>query len=133
MQYIVQALDGAGNVAVSNNEGTAFNASPQPVVAISLSGSGPINGFYTGAVTVNVTAPSGSTYFLDGSGPTPVPPNGTLSVASPGQHTITVNGPTGNTATATESFAISTNQTTTALSANPTSGVIGQRVDSPRR
>ena len=129
VQYIVQALDGAGNVAVSNNEGTAFNASPQPVVAISLSGSGPINGFYTGAVTVNVTAPSGSTYFLDGSGPTPVPPNGTLSVASPGQHTITVNGPTGNAATATESFAISTNQTTTALSANPTSGVIGQRVD----
>ena len=129
VQYIVQALDGAGNVAVSNNEGTAFNASPQPVVAIGLSGNGPVDGFYTGTVTVNITAPSGSTYFLDGTGPTPVLQGGTFTVTGSGQHTITVNGPTGSTASATESFAISTSQTTTALSANPTSAVIGQAVD----
>ncbi len=129
VQYIVQALDSAGNVAVSNNEGTAFNASPQPVVAIGLSGSGPVNGFYTGSVTVDITAPSGSTYVLDGSTSAPVPANGTLTVASSGQHTITVNGPTGGTATATASFAISMNQTTVVLSANPASAVIGQPVD----
>jgi Bacterial Ig-like domain (group 3) len=129
VQYIVQALDGAGNVAVSNNEGTAFNASPQPVVAIGLAGTGPVNGFYTGTVTVDITAPSGSTYVLDGSTPTPVPQNGTLTVIGSGQHTVTVNGPSGSNATATESFAISTNQTTTALSASPTSAVIGQTVD----
>jgi Bacterial Ig-like domain (group 3) len=129
VQYIVQALDGAGNVAVSNNEGTAFNASPQPVVAIGLSGNGPVDGFYTGTVTVNITAPSGSMYYLDGSGATPVPAGGTLTVTGSGQHTITVNGPAGSTATATEAFAISTSQTTTALSANPTSAVIGQAVD----
>ena len=129
VQYIVQALDGAGNVAVSNNEGTAFNASPQPVVAIGLSGSGPVNGFYTGSVTVSITAPSGSTYVLDGSTPAPVPTTGTLTVTSGGQHTITVNGPSGGTATATTSFAISMNQTTVSVSASPASAVIGQAVD----
>jgi hypothetical protein len=129
VQYMVQALDGAGNVAVSNNEGTAFDATPQPVVAIGLSGNGPVNGFYTGTVTVDITAPSGSTYILDGSGPAPVPAGGTLTETASGPHTITVNGPTGSTATATESFAISTTQTTTALSASPTSAVVGQTVD----
>ena len=129
VQYIVQALDGAGNVAVSNNEGTAFNASPQPLVAIGLSGSGPVNGFYTGSVTVSITAPSGSTYVLDGSTPAPVPTTGTLTVTSGGQHTITVNGPSGGTATATTSFAISMNQTTVSLFASPASAVIGQAVD----
>ena len=126
VQYIVEALDAAGNVAVSDNEGTAFNASSPPSVSIALSGSGPTNGFYTGAVTVEITAPSGSTYVLDGSAPTVVPASGTISVTSSGEHTITVNGPAGSTAT--QSFNISVYQTTTALSSNATSAVIGQSV-----
>ena len=48
VQYMVEALDAAGNVAVSNNEGTAFDASAQPAIAIALSGNGPTNGFFTG-------------------------------------------------------------------------------------
>ncbi len=48
---------------------------------------------------------------------------------SSGQHTVAVNGPSGSNATVTESFAISTNQTTTSVLASPASAVIGQTVD----
>jgi hypothetical protein len=126
VQYIVEALDAAGNVAVSNNEGTAFNASPPPAVLVSLSGTGPTNGFYTGPVTIYITAPNGSTYVLDGSAPTVVPASGSITVTNSGEHTITVNAPLG--ATATQSFGISMYQTTTTLSSNAASAVIGQSV-----
>jgi len=126
VQYIVEAVDAAGNVAVSNNEGTAFNTVAQPVIAITLSGNGPTNGYYTGPVTANITAPAGSTYVLDGSPSTVLPTSGAVVVSTAGEHTLTVTDPNGDTAT--QAFAISMYQTTTSLSANPTSSVVGQQV-----
>jgi hypothetical protein len=125
-QYIVEAVDAAGNVAVSNNEGVDFNGVPQPPVSIALSGSGPVNGYYTATVTASITAPSGSTYVLDGSQPQPVPTSGQLPVSASGEHTLTVTDQNGDTAT--QAFAISTSQTTTALSSNPSPAVVGQQV-----
>jgi choice-of-anchor C domain-containing protein len=125
-QYIVEAVDAAGNVAVSNNEGVDFNGAPQPSVSIELSGSGPVNGYYTGNVTASITAPGGSTYVLDGSQPQAVPTSGQLEVSASGEHTLTVTDKNGDTAT--QAFAISTSQTTTTLSSNPSSAVVGQQV-----
>jgi choice-of-anchor C domain-containing protein len=126
VQYIVEAVDAAGNVAVSNNEGVDFNGAPQPSVAIALAGSGPVNGYYTGTVTASITAPSGSTYVLDGSQPEPVPTSGQLQVSTSGEHSLTVTDQNGDIAA--QAFAISTSQTTTTLAANPSPAVVGQQV-----
>ncbi len=125
VQYIVEALDGAGNVAVSNNEGTAFSLTVQPTVAITLSGSGPTNGYYTEPVTVAISAPTGSTYVLDGSPAAPVPASGSIVVSNGGEHTVTVTDPSGQEAS--QALAISSSQTLTALSI-PGSVVAGQPV-----
>ncbi|MGC9961907.1 MAG: Ig-like domain repeat protein, partial [Acidimicrobiales bacterium] len=127
VQYLVEAVDAAGNVAVSNNEGTAFDSTPQPststpAISIALSGNGPTNGYYTGAVTATVTAPSGSTYVVDDSQvPQPVPAGGTVTVTGAGPHEISVTDPSGHTSS--QGFAIasaftSSSGTTTALSSS---------------
>jgi hypothetical protein len=126
VQYMVEALDAAGNVAVSNNEGTAFDASAQPAVAIALSGNGPTNGFFTGTVTATITAPAGSTYILDGSAPLTVPQDGVITVGTSGEHTLTVTDPQGGVVT--EAFAISLYQTTTTPSTSVSAVVVGQSV-----
>jgi choice-of-anchor C domain-containing protein len=125
VQYFVEAVDDAGNVAVSNNEGTAFNAATQTAISIALSGNGPTNGYYTGAVTATITAPSGSNYVLDGSAPTLL--TGPVVVTATGEHTLTVTAPNGNEST-TQAFAISTSQTSTTLSSGTSSLVVGQQV-----
>jgi choice-of-anchor C domain-containing protein len=124
VQYIVEAVDAAGNVAVSNNEGTAFNATTQPAISIALSGSGPTNGYYTSAVTATITAPNGSTYVLDGSAPVSV--SGPVMVTTSGEHTLTVTDQNGDEST--QAFAISMSQTSTALSSGTSSPVVGQQV-----
>ncbi len=126
VQYVVEALDAAGNVAVSNNEGTAFDASAQPAVAITLSGNGPTNGFFTGPVMATITAPAGSTYILDGSMPLAVPEDGVITVGSSGEHTLTVTDPQGDVVT--QAFAISLYQTTTTPSTSVSVVVVGQSV-----
>ncbi|HXW79461.1 MAG TPA: Ig-like domain repeat protein, partial [Acidimicrobiales bacterium] len=126
VQYIVEALDAAGNVAVSNNEGTAFNASGQAGIGIALSGKGPVNGFYTGTVTATVAAPAGSTYVLDGAAPTAVPAGGVITISTSGEHTLTVTDPSGQTVT--QAFAISTYQTMTTPSLSTSAVVVGQSV-----
>jgi choice-of-anchor C domain-containing protein len=125
-QYIVEAVDAAGNVAVSNNEGVDFNGAAQPAVSITLAGSGPVNGYYTGTVTAGIAAPSGSTYVLDGAEPQPVPVPAQLAVSSAGEHTLTVTDQNGDTAT--QAFAISDSQTTTTWSSSPSAAVVGQPV-----
>ena len=113
--------------AVSNNEGADFNGAPQPSVAIAAAGSGPVNGYYTGTVTATFTAPSGSTYVLDGSQPQPVPASGQLQIATSGEHTLTVSDQNGDMAT--QAFSISTSQTTMRfLPHNPSAAVVGQQV-----
>jgi uncharacterized protein YjbI with pentapeptide repeats len=125
VQYIVEAVDAAGNVAVSNNEGADFNGAAQPAISISLSGRSLSNGYYTGAVTVDITAPSGSTYVLDGSSPLPVP-SSSVVVTGDGEHTITVTDPQGGVAT--QAFAISTSQTSIVVSSDADPSVVGQVV-----
>ena len=126
VQYLVEALDAAGNVAVSNNEGTAFNASAQAAIGVALAGNGPVNGFYTGTVTATVTAPAGSTYVLDGAAPAAVPANGVITITTSGEHTLTVTDPQGGTVT--QAFAISMYQTTTTPSTSTSAVVVGQSV-----
>ena len=128
VQYLVEAVDAAGNVAVSNNEGTDFNGAPAPSsISITLSGSGPTNGYYTSAtVTADITAPSGSTYELDGSQSNSVPADGVVQVTGTGEHTITVTDPAGGTDT--EEFAISTSETTVSLASSANPSAVGQTV-----
>jgi uncharacterized protein YjbI with pentapeptide repeats len=125
VQYIVQAVDQAGNVAVSDNEGVDFNANAAPALSISLSGPGPVNGSYTGPVTASVTGPSGTTYTLDGSQPAAVPSGG-IVVSGSGAHTLTVNDPSGDVST--QAFSISTTQTITSLTSAPDPSTVGQQV-----
>ena len=125
VQYIVEAVDAAGNVAVSNNEGADFNGTPQAPLSITLSGSTEVDGYYTGPVTATITAASGATYVLDGSAPAPVPSGGALVVSSSGEHTLSVQS---DGVTATQAFAISTTQTTTVLSSSVSPSVVGQPV-----
>ena len=127
VQYIVEAVDSAGNVAVSDNEGADFNGSAQPAISISLAGSSQIDGYYTGPVIADITAPSGSNYVLDGSTSAPVPSDGQVVVSASGEHTITVSDPSGDVATQT--FAISLSQTTTGLTSSANPSVQGARRD----
>jgi hypothetical protein len=127
VQYIVEAVDDAGNVAVSDNEGADFNASSAPAVTVALSGSPIVNGYYTGPVTVNVTAPSGSTYVLDGASPVGIPSNGQIQVSAAGQHDITVTDHSGDTAS--QSFAISTSQSETSLVSYDNPALVGEDFD----
>ncbi|MGA2210400.1 MAG: Ig-like domain-containing protein [Acidimicrobiales bacterium] len=133
VQYIVEAVDAAGNVSVSNNEGTAFDgttppSSTAPDVSISLSGSGGGGGYYSSAVTATVTAPAGSTYVLDGAGSAPVPESGTITITSNGEHVLSVTDPVGGTTTQSFAISIPNTQTTTALTASTGSPTVGQAV-----
>ncbi len=70
-QYLVEAVDAAGNVSVSNNEGVDFNSQAQTTTSLSSSAnpsapSAPVS--FTAAVASAVTAlggPTGSVEFLD--------------------------------------------------------------------
>ena len=126
VQYIVQAVDSAGNVAVSDNEGSDFDGAPQPALSITLSGSPEVGGYYTGPVTANITAPDGSTYVLDGSTSTAVPSDDQVVVTGSGEHTITVSDPSNDVATRT--FAISTSQTSVGISSSTNPSLIGDNV-----
>ncbi len=121
-QYIVEAVDAAGNVAVSNNEGADFNGAPQPSstqsgdVSITLSGTGPKNGYYTSAVAATITSLSGATYVLDGAPAAPVPADGVVTVTGNGAHTLTVTDSTGE---ATQAFAIAASTPVISVGTSP--------------
>jgi choice-of-anchor C domain-containing protein len=108
-QYIVEAVDEAGNVAVSDNEGADFNGATLPAttqsgdVSIVLSGTGPVSGYYTSAVTATISALPGATYVLDGALAAAVPASGVVTISGNGTHTLSVTDSTGE---AEESFAI---------------------------
>ena len=126
VQFVVEALDAAGNVAVSNNEGADFDGTPQPAVVVSLSGSSLPDGSFTGAVTASISAPAGSTYVLDGSAPTAVPTGGQLEVGTVGSHILTVTGSDSPTDVVTRTFSISAVQTTVDLATSDPTGVVGE-------
>ena len=74
IQYIVEAIDAAGNVAVSNNEGVDFNALTETTTSLSASSSPatidtPVSFIATVAPSSGTGAPTGSVEFLDGGSP----------------------------------------------------------------
>ncbi|MFZ0664714.1 MAG: Ig-like domain repeat protein, partial [Acidimicrobiales bacterium] len=125
IQYIVQAVDSAGNVAISNNEGADFNGSAQPAISISLSGSSVVNGYYTGPVTATITAPPGSSYTLDGPTVQSVPSNWIIQITGQGPHTLTVFDQQGDTTTQT--ISISNYQTTTQITSSDNPSLINSQ------
>ena len=103
ISYIIQAVDGDGNVAMDSNKGIEFNQVQESQVqstglggaslTASLSGSGSpastqVDGFFNGPVNVTFTgAPNATvTYQVDGG------PSQTVVLGSDGQNVITVNG-----------------------------------------
>ena len=75
IQYIVEAVDAAGNVAVSNNEGVDFNALTQTTTTLSSSVNPGLVGQQinfaatVGAAASNVGNPTGNVEFLDDGDP----------------------------------------------------------------
>ncbi len=131
VQYFVEAVDAAGNVANSNNNGSDFGssnaaASASAALSISLSGSRPTSGYFEGAVTATVNIGSGATvpvsYVLDGGPSTALLGNNQVVVTGDGEHTLAVTDAAGDTATS--AFDIDTlgpkfsSATTPAISAN---------------
>jgi len=100
LDYMVQAVDGDGNVAVSTNKGHYFPAvsppAPSPAINISLGGATQVDGYYNGPVTATISGPAGLTYSIDGSTPTPV--TGPVAIGGDGAHLLTVTDPAGDTA-----------------------------------
>lgn len=101
VQFFVEAVDAAGNVAVSNNNGSNFGSSSLPT--ISLSGSQVSANVFNGPVTATVSpAPSPTapmTYQLDnGLFETLTSPS--LNVTGDGQHQLVVTDSYGEQATA---------------------------------
>jgi Tol biopolymer transport system component len=95
-EYFVQAVDAAGNVAVSTNKGFYFAgatlADPTRGVSASLSGN-QTNGWFTGAAGLHITAPAGVTVqaSIDG-GTFGTPP---ASITGDGVHTIDIRASNG--------------------------------------
>ena len=115
VQYFVEAVDAAGNVASSNNNGSDFGSSTaagstSAALSISLAGTQPTTGYFQGAVTATVGLGAGATaplsYTLDGGPSTPLPPADELIVTGDGEHSLTVTDAAGNSATS--SFDIDT-------------------------
>ncbi|HMD45721.1 MAG TPA: hypothetical protein VKG43_06155, partial [Acidimicrobiales bacterium] len=103
IDYMVQAVDGDGNVAVSTNKGQYFPAvtlpTPSPSISIALSGATLVDGYYNGAVAATITespAEPGLAYSLDGSPSTPV--TGPVTITGDGAHLITVTDAADNSA-----------------------------------
>ena len=95
VEWIIQAVDGAGNVAVTSNK--AFLKSvvtPPPTGDIQAHATGPqANGWFTGAVSVTISGAPGISYSLDGAAFTP---GTSLSVDGTGVHSLDFQGSDGS-------------------------------------
>jgi len=97
-EYFVQAVDAAGNVAVSTNKGFYFSGAilPPPTGGIDGSLSGPQNGdWFTGSAALNITKPAGVEVevSVDGGPFGPAP----SSITGDGVHRIDIRGSNGGT------------------------------------
>jgi Tol biopolymer transport system component len=101
LEFFVQAVDGAGNVAVSTNKGFYYEGAtvPPPAGGVDAAAGSPAppSGWFTGAVPLVFSAPPGVQIevSVDG-GPFGPPP---ASVTGDGVHRIDVRGSNGGTAT----------------------------------
>ena len=97
-EYFVQAVDAAGNVAVSTNKGFYFAGAtlPPPTGGIDGTLSGPHNGdWFTGAAALNITKPDGVEVevSVDGGPFGPAP----SSITGDGVHRVDIRGSNGGT------------------------------------
>jgi hypothetical protein len=121
VEWFIQAIDAAGNVGVTSNKASVKSLTPPvPVGAISaaLSGTGPVNGWYTSAVTVTITGAPGITYSLDGA---PFASYGTpFAVTGTGVHVIAFQGSDGSSGSVTVPIDV----TPPTVNSPPTPGTI---------
>ena len=102
-EFFVQAVDAAGNVAISSNKGELFLsevATPPSGGLVALSGE-LVDGWYDGTATVTLAPPPGGVvaYDLDGSGL--IQYSGPFDVTGEGMHTLIVIPSTGEDETVT--------------------------------
>jgi CSLREA domain-containing protein len=101
-EYFVQAVDAAGNVAVSTNKGFYFAAAPPPPpptgdIDATLSGPQAASGWYTAPPALSVDAPAGVTTQVSvDSGPYGPAPS---TITGDGLHTVDIRASNGGTAT----------------------------------
>jgi CSLREA domain-containing protein len=100
-EYFVQAVDAAGNVAVSTNKGFYFVGAPAPApptggITASVAGAHTGNGWFTASPALSVSAPQGVTFqvSIDGG---PFGPAPTL-ITGDGVHTVDVRASNGGIA-----------------------------------
>ena len=95
IEYVVQAVDAAGNVAVTANKALNFRdealvtAPPAPTLRLKLTGDEGNAGWYTGPVTFTATGGSNLTYEVVGESDE-APYSGPVTVSSEGPHTVIV-------------------------------------------
>jgi Tol biopolymer transport system component len=115
IDYYLQAVDDAGNVAVSSRKVTIASLElPDPTGAtpINIQPTGTqVNGWYTGAVAVTITPSTGMEYSLDGGAFQAY--TGQFSVVGDGVHSLKAKSSDGSTKTA--GFAIDTTNPTVVM------------------
>ncbi len=95
IEYVVQAVDAAGNVAVTANKALNFRdealptSPPAPTLRLKLSGEEGDAGWYTGPVTFTATGGTNLTYEVVGESDES-PYSGPVTVSSDGPHTVIV-------------------------------------------
>jgi hypothetical protein len=98
VEWFIQAVDAAGNVGVTSNKASVESLVPPASHGISaaLSGANLVNGWYTGTVTVTITAGAGvaATYSVDGGAFTPYA--GPFQVSGTGVHVVAFQGNDGS-------------------------------------
>ncbi len=131
VSYIVQAVDGNGNVAMDSNKGVEFNQVQESQVQstglgglnASLSGTQAADGFFSGPVDVTFTGAPGATvtYQVDGGA------SQTVALGGGGQGSFTLTGDGTHVVTASDPG----NQITQVVKVDTTAPVISSSVSAP--
>jgi hypothetical protein len=100
VDYVVQAVDSAGNVGINANKAAAANVAPSGSghISISVTGAPLAGGWYGGAVTATLSSDDGASLSSSLDGATYVD-GATVSVSGEGLHTLDVRGSDGSSAT----------------------------------
>ena len=94
--FFVQAVDGAGNVAVTANKGNNYDTGGDPAQAVAfVNGTEGDNGWYVGAATVELkgSAVGDDTHVVSVNGGAQFPYVGPIDVTTEGVNVVTIDGP----------------------------------------
>jgi hypothetical protein len=132
-QYLVEAVDQAGNVAVSNNEGVDFNSVAPTTTSLSSSANPSVDSVpVTFTATVASTAagqtgPTGNVEFFDGGAPIAACGGAAGEIVSDGQATCAVTNSSPGLHQVTATYGGDSN-----FASSTTSGPLTQTVDEPQ-